>query len=243
MDFRLGRGFDFSVSAPLAAALARSSPTSGLPDRDAAERQLPRRASRRGSRWPGSASGSTTTSSSRSTRTPDGRKRYRIYGYEPGFEDEEGTDLAAVARGEIAITPIHFDLTDHGGFDGVRELRARAAPRAGPGDRPGVSAGGRTRRPGAPSCGSEIGELRPRLLRPRRSARRRRRLRRACSTSCARSRPSTRSCGRRTRRRSGSAASRSRASSSTSTARRCSRSATPAAPRRWRRGRRGSATC
>lgn len=44
----------------------------------------------------------------------DGRKRYRIYGFEPSFEDEEGTDLAAVARGRVAITPIHFDLTDHG---------------------------------------------------------------------------------------------------------------------------------
>ena len=44
----------------------------------------------------------------------DGRKRYQIYGFEPSFEDEQGTDLAAVARGRIALTPIHFDLTDHG---------------------------------------------------------------------------------------------------------------------------------
>ena len=29
----------------------------------------------------------------------DGRRRYQIYGFEPGFEDEQGTDLAAVARG------------------------------------------------------------------------------------------------------------------------------------------------
>jgi 5'-nucleotidase len=43
-----------------------------------------------------------------------GRKRYEIYGFEPSFEDEEGTDLAAIARGRVAITPIHFDLTDHG---------------------------------------------------------------------------------------------------------------------------------
>ncbi len=43
-----------------------------------------------------------------------GRRRYKIYGFEPSFEDEEGTDLAAVARGRVAITPIHFDLTDHG---------------------------------------------------------------------------------------------------------------------------------
>ncbi|MDX6582223.1 MAG: 5/3-nucleotidase [Solirubrobacterales bacterium] len=44
----------------------------------------------------------------------DGRRRYKIYGFEPSFEDEPGTDLAAVARGRVAITPIHFDLTDHG---------------------------------------------------------------------------------------------------------------------------------
>jgi 5'-nucleotidase len=44
----------------------------------------------------------------------DARKRYKIYGFEPSFKDEEGTDLAAVARGRVAITPIHFDLTDHG---------------------------------------------------------------------------------------------------------------------------------
>jgi 5'-nucleotidase len=50
-----------------------------------------------------------------------GRRRYQIYGFEPSFEDEEGTDLAAVARGRVAITPVHFDLTDRSGLD---ELRA-----------------------------------------------------------------------------------------------------------------------
>jgi 5'-nucleotidase len=39
------------------------------------------------------------------------RRRYWIYGSDPGFHDEPGTDLAAVAAGRIAITPIHFDLT------------------------------------------------------------------------------------------------------------------------------------
>jgi 5'-nucleotidase len=47
----------------------------------------------------------------------DGRKRYRIYGFEPSHEDEEGTDLNAVAEGRVAITPIHFDLTDRGGVE------------------------------------------------------------------------------------------------------------------------------
>ena len=50
----------------------------------------------------------------------DGRRRYEIYGFEPSFEDEEGTDLAAIARGRIALTPIHFDLTDHEGLDRLR---------------------------------------------------------------------------------------------------------------------------
>ncbi len=40
------------------------------------------------------------------------RRRYWIYGSDPGFHDEPGTDLAAVAAGRIAVTPIHFDLTD-----------------------------------------------------------------------------------------------------------------------------------
>jgi 5'-nucleotidase len=53
--------------------------------------------------------------------TPDGRRRYRIYGFEPSFEDEPGTDLAAQARGRISLTPLHFDLTHHDGIDPVRE--------------------------------------------------------------------------------------------------------------------------
>ena len=50
----------------------------------------------------------------------DGRRRYQIYGFEPSFEDEPGTDLAAVARGRVSITPVHFDLTDRKGLDRLR---------------------------------------------------------------------------------------------------------------------------
>jgi 5'-nucleotidase len=42
---------------------------------------------------------------------PPTRRRYWIYGDDPGFHDEPGTDLAAVAAGRIAVTPMHFDLT------------------------------------------------------------------------------------------------------------------------------------
>ena len=50
----------------------------------------------------------------------DGRRHYEIYGWQPGYEEIEGTDLHAVAEGRIAVTPIHFDLTDHGGIDRLR---------------------------------------------------------------------------------------------------------------------------
>jgi 5'-nucleotidase len=49
-----------------------------------------------------------------------GRKHYEIYGWRPGFEDREETDLVAISQGRIAVTPIHFDLTDHGGLERLR---------------------------------------------------------------------------------------------------------------------------
>jgi 5'-nucleotidase len=45
----------------------------------------------------------------------DGRRRYQIYGEEPGFRHEPGTDFAAIGEGQIAVTPLHFDLTDQAG--------------------------------------------------------------------------------------------------------------------------------
>jgi len=50
----------------------------------------------------------------------DGRKHYEIYGWQPGFEEREETDLMAISQGRIAVTPIHFDLTDHGGLERLR---------------------------------------------------------------------------------------------------------------------------
>jgi 5'-nucleotidase len=63
----------------------------------------------------------------------DGRRHYEIYGWQPGFEELEGTDLMAVSQGRIAVTPIHFDLTDHGGLERLRgwgfdEMLAASAP-------------------------------------------------------------------------------------------------------------------
>ena len=65
----------------------------------------------------------------------DGRRHYEIYGWQPGYEEIDGTDLYAIARKRIAVTPIHFDLTDHGGIEtlrewGFEEMLAASAPAA-----------------------------------------------------------------------------------------------------------------
>ena len=46
-----------------------------------------------------------------------GRRRYTMYGMEPGYTPEDGTDFAAIADGFIAVTPLHFDLNDQAGID------------------------------------------------------------------------------------------------------------------------------
>jgi 5'-nucleotidase len=51
--------------------------------------------------------------------TGDGRAQYRIYGPDPGFHEEDGTDFAAIGDGRIAVTPLHFDLTDTAGMDAL----------------------------------------------------------------------------------------------------------------------------
>lgn len=60
------------------------------------------------------------------------RRRYWIYGSDPGFHDEPGTDLAAVAAGRVAVTPIHFDLTDRPSLEALRsfDLEALLVPLA-----------------------------------------------------------------------------------------------------------------
>jgi 5'-nucleotidase len=62
----------------------------------------------------------------------NGRRRYRIYGDYPGYEEEEGTDFEAVAEGLIAVTPLHFDLTDRGSIEalGGYDLDRLLAPAA-----------------------------------------------------------------------------------------------------------------
>jgi 5'-nucleotidase len=60
------------------------------------------------------------------------RRRFSVYGRDHGYHDEPGTDLAAVAAGHIAVTPLHFDLTDATGMDALErhDLGRLLAPAA-----------------------------------------------------------------------------------------------------------------
>ena len=66
------------------------------------------------------------------TDAGSGRRRYWIYGADPGYHDEAGTDLAAIAEGHISVTPVHFDLTDVEGIDALaaHDLTRLLAPAA-----------------------------------------------------------------------------------------------------------------
>ena len=66
------------------------------------------------------------------TGEEEGRRRYRIYGDSPSYEREEGTDFAAIAGGSIAVTPLHFDLTDQSGIEQLAgfDLEALLRPAA-----------------------------------------------------------------------------------------------------------------
>jgi 5'/3'-nucleotidase len=51
------------------------------------------------------------------TEEEGARRRYTLYGEAPSYKHEAGTDFAAIAEGLIAVTPIHFDLTDQAGVE------------------------------------------------------------------------------------------------------------------------------
>ena len=172
----------------------------------------------------------------------DGRRLYRIYGDAPGYHDEAGTDLAAVADGRIAVTPVHFDLTDRAGMDALRAARPRAP--AAPGRPRGGVKGGGDEVGGGPGRRAPRGARPPQLslLRPRRPRGRRRRLRRAARRA-ARARGRAPRAGHprlaHAARRRGAGRVRSRRSA---TASRCSRWPTPARRRSCAPGSRGCAT-
>jgi 5'-nucleotidase len=135
MDFRAGHAFDFSVAARFAAGLVRRLANAPMPEGTLINVNCPA----------GEPTGVEVTHLGKRLyddelkmveESDSGRKRYEIYGFEPSFEDEEGSDLSAIAKGRISVTPVHFDLTDHGGIERLRswdlpELLAGASAPAG----------------------------------------------------------------------------------------------------------------
>ena len=115
LDFRVGTGFDFTVAASFTASLVAELEHTPLRRGYAAEHQRPRRPAdgRRGG-----AARQARLPRRAVARGPSGEKRrlYKIYGDASYEHDETGTDLAAVAQGKIAVTPVHFDLTDREGL-------------------------------------------------------------------------------------------------------------------------------
>jgi 5'-nucleotidase len=118
LDFRLSERFDFDVAARFAARVVEEIEDVPLPagtllnvnvpagDPDGVEvTRLGKRIYRDKLTLEDEAGGN--------------RRLFRIYGQDIGYEEEEGTDLAAVAEGRIAVTPIHFDLTDRAGLDAL----------------------------------------------------------------------------------------------------------------------------
>jgi 5'-nucleotidase len=121
MDFRWGREFDFSVAAAFAGELVRRVAEDPLPADTLLNVNCPA----------GPASGIEVTHLGKRLYNDEmrlvdedpesGRRRYQIYGFEPSFEDERGSDLSAIARERISVTPVHFDLTDRPSLDRLRE--------------------------------------------------------------------------------------------------------------------------
>ena len=144
----------------------------------------------------------------------DGGRRYRIYGDDPGYHDEPGTDLAAVARGPDrghagALRPHRPSR----GIDALTRVRPGAAARARPPARcseRGREGRRRARRAAARASSPTTATATTCSTTPRSPT--------TSTTSCcdelrAHRGASTRSCSRPTRRPSASAASRSRRSS------------------------------
>jgi 5'-nucleotidase len=120
LDFRLGREFDFALAASLAAELVKRLGRDPLPADTLLNVNVPA----------GEVSGIEVTHLGKRLYDDElklvdedpetGRRRYQIYGFEPSFEDEEGSDLSAIARGRVSLTPVHFDLTDRPGLERLR---------------------------------------------------------------------------------------------------------------------------
>lgn len=120
MDFRLGDRFDFDEGARFCARLVEELEHIPLPGGTLLNVNVPA----------GDALGVVAARLGKriyrdelkfSGEEEGGRRKYWIYGDDPGYQEIEGTDLAAVAAGYVAVTPIHLDLTYEAGLRDLSE--------------------------------------------------------------------------------------------------------------------------
>ena len=131
LDFRAGSGFDFSVAADFTARLVAELESVPLPTGTLLNINVPG-AHPEGVSVAGLGKRIYRDELALIDEGGQGRKLYRIYGDASFERDEQGTDLAAMAAGRIAVTPIHFDLTDRDGLDALErhDLARLIAPAA-----------------------------------------------------------------------------------------------------------------
>jgi 5'-nucleotidase len=115
LDFRAPGQFDFTVAAEFTARLVGDLETIPLADATLLNINVP-------GRTPEGVTvaklGKRVYRDELSLVKEEGAARqYRIYGDAGWDEEETGTDLAAVAAGQIALTPLHLDLTFHRGLE------------------------------------------------------------------------------------------------------------------------------
>ncbi len=117
MDFRLGDRFDFEIAAAFVARLVEELESIPMPPGTLLNVNCPAgeprgaRACRLGKRI--------YRDRLELAEESGGRRRYRIYGEDPSYHPEEGTDFAAIADGCVAVTPLHFDLTATEGVEAL----------------------------------------------------------------------------------------------------------------------------
>jgi 5'/3'-nucleotidase len=131
LDFRFGEAFDFAPAAAFAARIVREIETVPLPEGTLLNINVPG-VEPRGVEVTRLGKRIYRDELVLEDEDAEGRRQFRIYGESPDHVREDGTDLAAVAAGRIAVTPVHFDLTDRAGLDALAryDLARLVAPAA-----------------------------------------------------------------------------------------------------------------
>ncbi len=119
LDFRAGAGFDFTVAAAFTSRLVAELERVPLPDGTLLNVNVPG-SEPRGVEVAGLGKRVYSDELALVDEGSEGRRLYRIYGDASYERDETGTDLAAVAQGKIAVSPLHFDLTDREGLSALQ---------------------------------------------------------------------------------------------------------------------------